>query len=256
MAAACAGSRMRPQPALCFAIFGTGHPMLMSTMSAPASTTRAASAMRAGSPPKIWIATGRSSSVNSRTRACGRCRARAPRSDTISGRRGRRRRAASRAGGTPSRSGPPWGRGPSGGASTPGLGIRDSGLRDSGLGVRELGAWDSGPGGWGLEAGGWGGHDVALSSCCFWLAAAALSTSLPSTCSGSPAVRQAHRALSASKGEQRRGAQAVEAAASILPSGFPPSPSGLPAGFGEAGFLVPPHIGGVERDGHARRRSW
>ena len=33
--AACAGSRIRLQPALCFAIFGTGQPMLTSTMSAP-----------------------------------------------------------------------------------------------------------------------------------------------------------------------------------------------------------------------------
>ena len=67
MAAACSGSRIRLHPALCFAIFGTGHPMLTSTMSAPRdSTACAAAAMRDGSPPKIWIETGRSSSVNSR----------------------------------------------------------------------------------------------------------------------------------------------------------------------------------------------
>ena len=48
------GSRIRLQPALCFAIFGTGQPMLTSTMLAPMpSTMRAASAMRSGSPPKI-----------------------------------------------------------------------------------------------------------------------------------------------------------------------------------------------------------
>src|SRR5213594_1485484 len=65
-AAACSGSRIRLQPALCFAIFGTGQPMFTSTMSAPmASTIRAASAIRPGSPPKIWIETGRSSSVYS-----------------------------------------------------------------------------------------------------------------------------------------------------------------------------------------------
>ena len=33
--AACSGSRIRLQPALCFAIFGTGQPMFTSTMSAP-----------------------------------------------------------------------------------------------------------------------------------------------------------------------------------------------------------------------------
>ena len=64
--AACSGSRIRLQPALSFAIFGTGQPMLTSTMSAPMpSTTRAAAAIRSGSPPKIWIDTGRSSSVYS-----------------------------------------------------------------------------------------------------------------------------------------------------------------------------------------------
>src|SRR5438874_2128092 len=52
--AACAGSRIRLQPALCFAIFGTGQPMLTSTMSAPIpSTTCAAAAIFSGSPPKI-----------------------------------------------------------------------------------------------------------------------------------------------------------------------------------------------------------
>ena len=64
--AACSGSRIRLQPALCLAILGTGHPMLTSTMSAPMpSTTCAAAAILSGSPPKIWIETGRSSSVNS-----------------------------------------------------------------------------------------------------------------------------------------------------------------------------------------------
>ena len=49
IAAACSGSRIRLQPALCFAIFGTGQPMLTSTMSAPRdSTTGAAAAMCAG----------------------------------------------------------------------------------------------------------------------------------------------------------------------------------------------------------------
>ena len=66
ISAACCGSRIRLQPALCLAIFGTGQPMLTSTMLAPmASTTRAASAILAGSPPKIWMETGRSSSVYS-----------------------------------------------------------------------------------------------------------------------------------------------------------------------------------------------
>src|SRR4029079_3473530 len=64
--AACEGSRIRLQPALCFAIFGTGQPMLTSTMSAPScSTTRAAAAIFSGSPPKIWTEIGRSSSVYS-----------------------------------------------------------------------------------------------------------------------------------------------------------------------------------------------
>src|SRR6185503_20911138 len=57
---------MRLQPALCFEIFGTGHPMFTSTMSAPIpSTICAAAAILSGSPPKIWIETGRSSSVYS-----------------------------------------------------------------------------------------------------------------------------------------------------------------------------------------------
>src|SRR5476649_2288510 len=65
-AAACAGSRIRLHPALCFAIFATGQPMLTSTMSAPMpSTTCAASAIFSGSPPKIWMEIGRSSSVYS-----------------------------------------------------------------------------------------------------------------------------------------------------------------------------------------------
>ena len=66
MRAACAGSRIRLHPALCFAIFGTGQPMLTSTMSACiASTIWAAAAILPGSPPKIWIDTGRSASVYS-----------------------------------------------------------------------------------------------------------------------------------------------------------------------------------------------
>ena len=66
ISAACAGSFIRLQPALCFAIFGTGQPMFTSTMSAPMpSTMAAADAIFAGSPPKIWIETGRSSSVYS-----------------------------------------------------------------------------------------------------------------------------------------------------------------------------------------------
>ena len=42
MAAACSGSFIRLQPALCFAIFGTGQPMLTSTTSAPRDSTMAA----------------------------------------------------------------------------------------------------------------------------------------------------------------------------------------------------------------------
>ncbi len=54
IAAARPGSRIRLQPALLLAIFGTGQPMFTSTMSAPiASTTCAARAIRSGSPPKI-----------------------------------------------------------------------------------------------------------------------------------------------------------------------------------------------------------
>ena len=54
MDAACPGSFIKEQPALCFEILGTGHPMLMSTMSAPMpSTTWAAAAIFEGSPPKI-----------------------------------------------------------------------------------------------------------------------------------------------------------------------------------------------------------
>jgi hypothetical protein len=66
IAAACDGSRIRLQPALCFEILGTGQPMLTSTALAPMpSTIAAASAILDGSPPKIWIETGRSSSVYS-----------------------------------------------------------------------------------------------------------------------------------------------------------------------------------------------
>ena len=62
--AACSGSASGCSPAWCLAIFGTGQPMFTSTMFAPIpSTMRAASAMRSGSPPKIWIDTGRSASV-------------------------------------------------------------------------------------------------------------------------------------------------------------------------------------------------
>ena len=50
------------QPAPVFVTFLTGQPMLMSTRSAPASTTmRAASASSGGSEPKICTASGRSS---------------------------------------------------------------------------------------------------------------------------------------------------------------------------------------------------
>src|SRR5688500_15413472 len=66
IAAACDGSRIRLQPALCLEIFGTGQPMFTSTALAPMpSTMAAASAILAGSPPKIWMETGRSSSVYS-----------------------------------------------------------------------------------------------------------------------------------------------------------------------------------------------
>ena len=64
--AACSGVRIRLHPAWCLAILCTGQPMLTSIMSAPIpSTTCAASAILPGSPPKIWIDTGRSSSVYS-----------------------------------------------------------------------------------------------------------------------------------------------------------------------------------------------
>ena len=53
-------SRLAPAPV--FVTFFTGQPKLMSTRSAPAaSTMRAASAIAAGSEPKIWIASGCSS---------------------------------------------------------------------------------------------------------------------------------------------------------------------------------------------------
>ena len=49
-------------PAPVLVTLRTGQPMLMSTMSAPASTTiTAARAMRSGSDPKICTASGRSS---------------------------------------------------------------------------------------------------------------------------------------------------------------------------------------------------
>src|SRR3954467_6108774 len=83
--AACSGSRIRLHPAWCFAIFGTGQPMLMSTISAPMpSTICAAAAIFSGSPPKIWMETGRSSSVYSaysRVRSIPRTR---PSEETIS----------------------------------------------------------------------------------------------------------------------------------------------------------------------------
>ncbi len=51
---ALSGSSSRVAPAPVFVTFLTGHPKLMSTMSAPASATmRAASAMTVGSEPKI-----------------------------------------------------------------------------------------------------------------------------------------------------------------------------------------------------------
>ena len=54
-------------PAPVFVTFCTGQPKLMSTMSAPAaSTIRAASAIAAGSEPKIWIASGCSSEATRR----------------------------------------------------------------------------------------------------------------------------------------------------------------------------------------------
>src|SRR5687767_9869572 len=83
--AACAGSRIRLQPALCLAILGTGQPMLTSTMSAPMpSTIWAAAAIFAGSPPKIWIETGRSSSVYSAYSSVRSMPRTSPSEDTIS----------------------------------------------------------------------------------------------------------------------------------------------------------------------------
>src|SRR5437867_4044054 len=62
MRAARSGSSSSVAPAPVFVTFFTGHPKLMSTRSAPAaSTIRAASAITAGSEPKIWIASGCSS---------------------------------------------------------------------------------------------------------------------------------------------------------------------------------------------------
>jgi hypothetical protein len=56
------GTSSSVAPAPVFVTFRTGQPKLMSTMSAPASSTmRAASAMTAGSEPKICTANGLSS---------------------------------------------------------------------------------------------------------------------------------------------------------------------------------------------------
>ena len=56
------GSASSVAPAPVFVTFRTGQPKLTSTRSAPAaSTMRAASAITAGSEPKIWIASGCSS---------------------------------------------------------------------------------------------------------------------------------------------------------------------------------------------------
>ena len=61
------GSSSRVAPAPVFVTFLTGQPKLMSTTSAPAaSTMRAASAITAGSDPKIWTASGCSSAEMSR----------------------------------------------------------------------------------------------------------------------------------------------------------------------------------------------
>ncbi len=61
------GSSSRLAPAPVFVTFFTGQPKLMSTRSAPAaSTMRAASAIAAGSEPKIWIASGCSSPATRR----------------------------------------------------------------------------------------------------------------------------------------------------------------------------------------------
>ena len=56
------GSSSSVAPAPVFVTFFTGQPKLMSTRSAPASSTiRAASAITSGSEPKICTASGRSS---------------------------------------------------------------------------------------------------------------------------------------------------------------------------------------------------
>jgi len=61
------GSWSRCAPAPVFVTFRTGQPKFMSTRSAPAdSTIRAASAIAAGSEPKIWIASGCSSEATRR----------------------------------------------------------------------------------------------------------------------------------------------------------------------------------------------
>ena len=58
------GSSSSVAPAPVFVTFLTGHPKLMSTMSAPASSTIAAAfAMTGGSEPKICTASGRSSAA-------------------------------------------------------------------------------------------------------------------------------------------------------------------------------------------------
>ena len=61
------GSSSSDAPAPVFVTFLTGQPKFMSTTSAPAaSTIRAASAIAAGSEPKIWIASGCSSRATRR----------------------------------------------------------------------------------------------------------------------------------------------------------------------------------------------
>ncbi len=57
-------SRRQPEPPLRLTTFLTGHPKLMSRKSGwyTSSTSAAASAMAAGSDPKIWMPMGRSSS--------------------------------------------------------------------------------------------------------------------------------------------------------------------------------------------------
>ena len=63
--AARSGSSSSVAPAPVFVTLRTGQPKLMSTMSAPAAATiRAASAITAGSEPKIWIASGCSSEAD------------------------------------------------------------------------------------------------------------------------------------------------------------------------------------------------